>query len=222
MDASTGPELPAGTKVGFYEVLPLSTSADGKTVRTCLGYGGFGALYKVSRGSKVYALKLAHRALRDYSPSERKWNEERGDREVGALKLLRHPNIVRVHGFDMWPDEEGRAFIVMDLVEGEHLDVWRATKTPSLKRICEVFIAIGRALAAAHHQQVFHRDLKCENVLVRRADGQPIIVDWGIARPRNARTVTAAGGWLGTCTHFSPEYCRYAVGDFPEGSPESL
>ena len=104
---------------------------------------------------------------------------------------------------------------------GEHLDAWRATQSPSLKRICEVFIAIGRALGAAHKQQVFHRDLKCENVLVRRSDGQPIIVDWGIARPRNARTVTAVGGWLGTCTHFSPEYCRYAVGDLPEGSPES-
>ncbi len=221
MDASLGPELPVGTKIGFYEVLPISTSADGKKIRTCLGYGGFGSLYKVSRGSKVYALKLAHRALRDFSPAERKWNEERGDREVGALKLLRHPNIVRVHGFDMWPDEEGRAFIVMDLVEGNHLDVWRATQSPSLKRICEVFIAIGRALGAAHRQQVFHRDLKCENVLVRTADGQPIIVDWGIARPRNARTVTAVGGWLGTCTHFSPEYCRYAVGDFPDDSPES-
>jgi serine/threonine protein kinase len=222
VSAGLGPELPVGTKIGFYEVLPLATSADGKTTRTCLGYGGFGSLYKVSRGSKVYALKLAHRSLRDYSAAERRWNEERADREVGALKLLRHPNIVRVHAFDMWPDEDGRPFLVMDLVDGDHLDTWRATKTPSLQRICEVFIAIARALGAAHKQQVFHRDLKCENILVRAADGQPIIVDWGIARPRNARTVTAAGGWLGTCTHFSPEYCRYAVGDFPDDSPELL
>jgi len=100
MDANKGIELPPGTKISFYEVLPAVTGEHGDVVRTCIGYGGFGALYRVSRGSKVFALKLAHQPLSAYSTAERQWVEERGDREIATLKSLRHPNIVRVHAFD--------------------------------------------------------------------------------------------------------------------------
>jgi serine/threonine protein kinase len=52
--------------------------------------------------------------------------EASGDREVATLKALNHPNIVRVHAFDRWPDEDGRAFLVMEFIEGDPLDVWRS------------------------------------------------------------------------------------------------
>ena len=211
MDANKGIELPPGTKISFYEVLPAVTGEHGDVVRTCIGYGGFGALYRVSRGSKVFALKLAHQPLSAYAAAERQWVEERGDREIAALKSLRHPNIVRVHAFDRWPDEEGRAFIVMDFVDGERLDVWRWKRGPSLRRICEVFVAIGRALHAAHKQDIYHRDVKCANVLVRLADGQPVIVDWGISKPGSSYTITHANVTMGTFTNFAPEYCRCAL-----------
>ena len=168
MDAATAIELPPGTKISFYEVLPPVTGEQGEIVRTCIGYGGFGALYRVSRDSKIFALKLSHQPLSAYSPEERRWVEERGDREIAALKSLRHPNIVRVHAFDRWPNEDGRPFIVMDFIEGDRLDVWRVKHNPSVREICRAFAAIGRALHAAHEQQIFHRDLKCSNVLVRR------------------------------------------------------
>src|SRR2546426_4563338 len=211
MDANKGIELPPGTKISFYEVLPAVTGEHGEVVRTCIGYGGFGALYRVSRGSKVFALKLAHQPLSAYSAAERQWVEERGDREIATLKSLRHPNIVRVHAFDRWPDDEGRAFIVMDFVDGEPLDVWRARHSPSVRRICEVFIAIARALHTAHKQDIHHRDLKCANVLVRLLDGQPVIVDWGISKPASSYTITRVNATMGTSTHFAPEYCRWAL-----------
>src|SRR2546428_748618 len=191
MDPNKGIELPPGTKISFYEVLPAVTGEQGEVVRTCIGYGGFGALYRVSRGSKTFALKLAHQPLSAYSAAERQWVEERGDREIATLKSLRHPNIVRVHAFDRWPDDEGRAFIVMDFVDGEPLDVWRARRSPSVRRICEVFIAIARALHTAHKQDIHHRDLKCANVLVRLLDGQPVIVDWGISKPASPKELDA-------------------------------
>jgi eukaryotic-like serine/threonine-protein kinase len=211
MDPNKGIELPPGTKISFYEVLPAVTGEQGEVLRTCIGYGGFGALYRVSRGSKVFALKLAHQPLSAYSAAERQWVEERGDREIATLKSLRHPNIVRVHAFDRWPDDEGRAFIVMDFVDGERLDVWRAKHSPSVRRICEVFIAIARALHTAHKQDIHHRDLKCANVLVRLLDGQPVIVDWGISKPGSAYTITRVNATMGTSTHFAPEYCRWAL-----------
>ena len=211
MDANKGIELPPGTKISFYEVLPAVTGELGDVVRTCIGYGGFGALYRVSRGSKVFALKLAHQPLSAYSAAERQWVEERGDREIATLKSLRHPNIVRVHAFDRWPDDEGRAFIVMDFVDGDRLDVWRAKHSPSIRRICEVFIAIARALHTAHEQDIHHRDLKCANVLVRLVDGQPVIVDWGISKPGSSYTITRVNATMGTSTHFAPEYCRWAL-----------
>ena len=211
MDANKGIELPPGTKISFYEVLPAVTGEHGEVVRTCIGYGGFGALYRVSRGSKVFALKLAHQPLSAYSAAERQWVEERGDREIATLKSLRHPNIVRVHAFDRWPDDEGRAFIVMDFVDGDRLDVWRAKHSPSIRRICEVFLAIGRALHTAHKQDIHHRDLKCANVLVRLVDGQPVIVDWGISKPGSSYTITRANATMGTSTHFAPEYCKWAL-----------
>src|SRR3954452_19848364 len=210
MDVSKGIELPPGTKISFYEVLPAITGQQG-LARTCVGYGGFGALYRVSRGGKIFALKLAHQPLTAYAAAERQWVEERGDREIATLKSLRHPNIVRVHAFDRWPDEEGRAFIVMDFVDGERLDIWRSKQRPSLRRICEVFIAIARALHTAHKQDIYHRDLKCANVLVRLADGQPVIVDWGISKPRSSFTITGVNATMGTLTNFAPEYCRWAL-----------
>lgn len=211
MDAAAAIELPPGTKISFYEVLPAATGEQGAVVRTCIGYGGFGALYRVSRGSKILALKLAHQPLSAYSPEERQWVEERGDREIAALKSLRHSNIVRVHAFDRWPNEDGRPFIVMDFVDGDRLDVWRAKQNPSVRRICQVLAVIARALHAAHEQRIYHRDLKCSNVLVRSADGQPVIVDWGIAKPPFSYAITRVNATMGTATHFAPEYCEWAL-----------
>ena len=63
-----------------------------------------------------------------------------------------------------------------------------------------------------HGVEIYHRDLKSENVLVRR-DGEPIIVDFGIARPMQARTVTRDHTFVGTSTHLAPEYCQFFSGE---------
>src|SRR3954463_7303031 len=216
MDRAERSELRPGTKISFYEILTAVAGEEGDSVRTCIGRGGFGALYRVSRGNKIFALKLAHHPFSAYSAADREWMEERGDREIAALKSLRHPNIVRVHAFDRWPDDDGRAFIVMDLVEGERLDVWRVMRRPSIRRICDVFIVIARALHTAHEQHIFHRDLKCSNVLVRIADGDPGILDWGIAKPSSSFAITRVNTTVGTPKYFAPEYCKWALS--PDGS----
>jgi serine/threonine protein kinase len=190
-----------GTMVGPWEIVDL------------LGKGGFGVAYKVRRDGRYYALKLTLFRAADLGAEQRERHEARVRRECGILLQLNHPNIVRVHGFERWPDfNEGYLYIVMDLVNGQKLYAWRDRSVPSLRRICHVFRRISLALAEAHARGAFHRDIKSENVLVG-IDGEPILIDWGIARSRGAVTVTQDHTVIGTHSHFPPEYCRYIDDD---------
>ncbi len=199
--------LQPGTTVGPYEIIDL------------VGSGGFGSLYRVRRDEKTYALKLAHVRMADVCADDWADREERLDREIAALKTLRHPNIVRVHSFERWPDlEHGYPYLVMDFVEGDRLYEWRKQATPSLRRMCEVMAKVANAVDYIHRLGHFHRDLKSANILVRRADGEPIIVDFGIARPIISHTVTRAQMTLGTISHYAPEYAAWTTSkDFFQG-----
>jgi predicted Ser/Thr protein kinase len=185
--------LQPGTVVGAYRI-------EGQ-----IGGGGFGFVYRVRRDGRVYALKIGQSRLSALPPDERASSVERLEREVAALMSLHHPNIVRVHSVERWPDLEGGfPYLVMDHVDGTPLQDWRAAASPSLGRIVAVFEKIAGALAHMHELGIIHRDLKSQNVLVR-TDSEPFIVDFGIARPRVAYDVTRAAS-VGTLTHLAPEY----------------
>jgi eukaryotic-like serine/threonine-protein kinase len=199
--------LSPGSRVGHYEIVDQ------------VGAGGFGCLYKVRRDGKTYALKIGRERFADLVPEDREYQEERNDREIAALKSLHHPNIVRVHSFDRWPDlEGGYPYLIMDFVEGARLYDWRASAAPSLARIATVFEKIALAVHHMHRLGIYHRDLKSANVLVR-TDGEPIVVDFGIARHHTAHTLTRAAS-VGTITHYAPEYARYCdSAAFKRGEP---
>jgi serine/threonine protein kinase len=190
--------LQRGDHVGPYEVQML------------VGRGGFGAIYKAVRDGRAFALKIPVARTAAVSASERHALEERIEREVASLITLRHPNIVRVHGFDRWPHaESGFLYIVMDFIEGVPLYAWLGEKRPSLKVIFGVFGKIALALDEMHRRGIFHRDLKSENVLVRATDDEPVIVDFGIARHRHGHELTVGNVLLGTPSHFAPEYVEF-------------
>lgn len=197
-----------GTMVGPWEIIDQ------------LGKGGFGVAYKVRRDGRYYALKLNLFSAAELDPVQRERHEARVRRECGILLQLNHPNIVRVHGFERWPDlHEGYLYIVMDLINGQKLYAWREQSVPSLRRICHVFQRIALALAEAHARGAYHRDLKSDNILVG-IDGEPVVIDWGIARSRAAVTVTQDHSVIGTHSHLPPEYCQYI--DFDEGAEEFI
>ncbi|WP_242392162.1 protein kinase domain-containing protein [Anaeromyxobacter oryzisoli] len=202
MAAHVDPDnLQSGTLVGVY------------TVVRRIGAGGFGTLYQVERDGKHYALKLSRERLGSLTPEKRKRFEDRTDREVAALKSLRHPNIVSIYAVDRWPElETGYPFLVIEFVEGERLDGWCRSSSPSLLRICEAFEKIGRAVHYMHERQLFHRDLKSENVLVR-SDGEPVLIDFGIARARASYRVTRQLDVVGTSTHYAPEYLEHVYSE---------
>ncbi len=120
----------------------------------CLGSGGMGTVYKATdtETSKEVAIKLLYPHLLAL-----KHQVERFHREASALRQLNHPRIV---GFIEEGESEGRYFLVMELVDGESLDV--LLKRGPLDPHLSILIAtqISEALEAAHAKGIVHRDHK--------------------------------------------------------------
>jgi len=187
-----------GTCIGPYRVLRQ------------LGRGGMGAVYQAERDGQPFALKLSSQRHSELDSEARAALEARVRREVSALAALHHPNVVRLHAFDRHPDVHGYLYLVMDFVQGERLYAWQDAHRPSFRALAWVFLHIAQALQALHEHGVHHRDIKSANVLVR-ADGQPILIDFGIAQAEGARGLTRAGHLIGTASHVSPEYARHII-----------
>jgi hypothetical protein len=130
---------------------------------------------------------------------------ERFRREARAVAQLSHPNIVTV--IDRG-EEDGRQFIVFELIDGENLKelVERGGPLP-VRRVLELGLEVGRALAFAHAQGLVHRDVKPQNVLLN-GDGGAKVTDFGIVRSLDAVGNTETGTVLGTSHYIAPEQAR--------------
>ncbi len=177
-----------------------------------LGRGGMGAVWEgqhVTLGTRV-AVKFID-AEYAASPEAR----SRFENEARAAAALRSKHVVQVH--DHGVDEEGRAYIVMEYLEGEPLDrrLERLGTLP-LREVAILVAQVCRGLAKAHELGIVHRDLKPENVflVLDEDDGTDVVkvVDFGIAKFTEGGTVmtesTRTGAVLGTPCYMSPEQAR--------------
>ena len=192
--------LPAGHRLEEYEIVRV------------LGAGGFGITY----------LAFDHQldgpvAIKEYYPAEvavradgwrvvassadRRevfaWGLERFTEEARSIHRFRHPNVVRVHRYVA---ARGTAYIVMEYVEGESLKeildargplsptAWRRWLDPLLD-----------GLAHVHGHGYLHRDLKPANIMIRAADGEPVLIDFGAARAATRERTHTRG-------ELTPEY----------------
>jgi tRNA A-37 threonylcarbamoyl transferase component Bud32 len=128
---------------------------------------------------------------------------QRFRRESQAAAGLSHPNLVPVYDVG---EENGRLFIVMELVEGRTLSEWlRGPADPSRVGLIE---KVARGVAAAHAKGIVHRDLKPGNILVT-AGGEPKVADFGLAHLLGPEEeLTRTGSTLGTPLYMSPEQVR--------------
>jgi serine/threonine-protein kinase len=146
----------------------------------------------------------------------------RFEREARAVAVLSHPNILAIHDFGR---ENGLAFAVMELLEGESLDRRLAREELPWKKALEISAAVADGLASAHARGIVHRDLKPANVFVTR-EGIVKILDFGLARqddivsgaeatagPTAAAPATEPGTVLGTVGYMSPEQVRGEAAD---------
>ncbi|MFP2927397.1 serine/threonine protein kinase [Pyxidicoccus sp. 3LG] len=156
-----------------------------------IGAGGLGRVFRVEGEGKVYALKMAVRP-----PGERAPGEEDIDgwcmREATAmLGRSPHPNIPRVYQVGRWPDPEaGYLYVVMDFIDGWRFTDWRYETHPTAAQLVDVLLPIARTLADLHKAGIHHRDLNANNVVIRKEDSKPFLLDFGSVSLPGARTLT--------------------------------
>ena len=171
-----------------------------------LGSGGMGAVYRARRtviGDDV-AIKILHFNQND-SPEA-----ERFRREAQAAARLKHANAVSI--FDFGISDDGRQYLVMELVEGESLrQLIEREGMLSPVFSAEIISQVCAALDEAHRHHIVHRDIKPDNIIVdlRGAKPEVTVLDFGIAKLRgeSAGTLTQTGSVLGTPYYMSPEQC---------------
>jgi len=129
----------------------------------------------------------------------------RFEREVELAATLKHPNIAQIHDSGI---HQGIYYYAMDLIEGMQLDEYVKQHNLSIRQILELMKTICQAVQHAHQSGVIHRDLKPSNIVVTE-DGQPFIVDFGLAKnlleDEMAVTVSIDGEAAGTPAYMSPE-----------------
>jgi serine/threonine protein kinase len=179
-----------------------------------LGEGGMGAVYRARRvliGDEVAVKVLLGKFVADTEAVER------FRREARAAAMLRHPNVVTIHDFGEARGDEAPAYIVMELVEGESLrDLLRREGKIETERAVSLMRDICAGVGAAHRRNIWHRDLKPDNVIVLEPDEDREretvkVVDFGIAKLRDLAggpTLTQTGVVMGTPYYMSPEQCK--------------
>ena len=127
---------------------------------------------------------------------------ERFRAEARHAALVNHEGIANVYDYG---EEEGSAFLVMELVPGEALSsVLERDRSLSVDRVLDIVAQTAAALQAAHSAGLVHRDIKPGNLLIT-PDGRVKITDFGIARIADQVPLTATGQVMGTVQYLSPE-----------------
>lgn len=175
------------------------------TVVRRLGGGGMGDVFMCLKQDGPMRLPVAVKLIRKGMDSPAIIQRFRLEQQL--LGSLSHPNIARL--LDAGVSEDGRPYLVMEFVEGQHLDDYCNTKRLSIHERLELFRKICDAVHTAHSNLIVHRDLKPSNILVDKK-GEPRLVDFGIARILNpafagAGVFTAETQRLMTPQYASPE-----------------
>ena len=179
-----------------------------------LGAGGMGEVYLAedTRLERRVALKFLPALL-----TRDKGHMRRFEQEARAVAALSHPNVCVIH--EVVETAEGNTCIVMEYVEGVTLRERLAEGPMKVGEALNAAIQAASALSAAHAAGIVHRDIKLENIMLRR-DGYAKVLDFGLAKLTETRTATGSGETtqelvnttpgmvVGTVSYMSPEQAR--------------
>src|SRR5436309_9999277 len=194
--------LSAGTHLGRYEI------------RSKIGEGGMGEVYLAqdSKLDRKVALKILPADVAAHQDRMRRFVQE-----AKAASALNHPNIITIHEIDQ---SDSSHFIATEFIDGQTLRERMQGAPMKLGEVLDVATQIAGALAAAHAAGIVHRDVKPENVMLRRDDIVKVL-DFGLAKltqpsapaiDTEAATKplvhTEPGTVMGTVAYMSPEQVR--------------
>jgi eukaryotic-like serine/threonine-protein kinase len=156
---------------------PLEDQIGPYQVRALIGTGHVGSAYRASRGPELpdqVVVKLIQCGADKDTILKRFQNEK----HVHAA-LAKHPNIAAL--LDAGIMDDSRAFLVMDYIEGQHIDRYCDERRLNVPNRLKLFIQVCEAVHFAHQHELLHRNLKPSNILVT-AEGLPRVLDVGIAK----------------------------------------
>ncbi|MFH5232629.1 serine/threonine-protein kinase [Antrihabitans spumae] len=180
-------ESRVGSRFGPYEL------------RTLLGKGGMGEVYEAydTVKDRTVAVKILFEDL-GKDPTY----QERFRRESHSAARLQEPHVIPIHD---WGEIDGVLYIDMRLVRGQDLrSLLRQTGPLSPARAVAIVGQIAAALDAAHADNLIHRDVKPENILIT-GDDFAYLVDFGIVRSDNDSKLTSLGETIGSYAYMAPE-----------------
>jgi tRNA A-37 threonylcarbamoyl transferase component Bud32 len=165
-----------------------------------VGQGGMAVVYKAHDESlkREVAVKLLHPHLLAEPESK-----TRLEREAQAVAKLHHDNIVQI--FDYSGSDASSSYIVTEFIDGQTLKQFITNRKPPPPEVAGLIaIEIGNALLHAHSLGIIHRDVKPDNVMVRK-DGMLKLMDFGVAQIMDLERMTVTGQLLGSPAYMAPE-----------------
>src|SRR5262245_2630601 len=189
--------IPAGTKLGPYEILQP------------IGAGGMGEVYKANdtRLGRIVAIKIVPAHL-----SQKPDVKQRFEREAQTIASLNHPHVCTLYDIG---HQDGTDFLVMEFLEGETLAERLSKGALPIQEALRYAIQISDALDKAHGLGVTHRDLKPGNIMLTKSGAK--LLDFGLAKfvpsmqptdsavPTVPQDLTVHGTLLGTVQYMAPE-----------------
>ncbi|WP_051751685.1 serine/threonine-protein kinase [Streptosporangium amethystogenes] len=198
---------------------PLPVLAGRYRALARLGAGGMGVVWRARDELLHREVAIKEVTLAPHLPQEhRDEMRERTMREARAAARLGHPSIVAVHDVIA---QDGRPWIVMDLVRGRSLDdAIRADGPLPPHRVAVIGLAVLDALTLAHSRGIMHRDVKPANIMLAQ-DGGVLLTDFGIATVEGDAQLTSPDALVGSPGYIAPERLR-GTGDGPSADLWSL
>ena len=191
-------EVSPGETVGHYRILSL------------LGSGGMGLVYGAQdiRLNRQVAVKFLAPHLVGYGQ-----NRQRFVKEAQAAAALQHPNVCPVYEIE---ESDGRAYIVMALLEGKTLAQRIGGGPMPAREAVALALEIASGLEAAHSKGIVHHDVKPANLMITRGSDRrehAVLMDFGLAQRMDLSGGTGDRWLAGTISYLSPERVNGAVVD---------